>query len=428
MRKFGILVMSIILAVSMTAMTACDNGGKNSGTSSSASSTATLEDEAGKTVSIMIPGHDPSDQESSMNSTVAKFKIDYPAITTEFVVAGWDNWMTKVTAAASSGDAIDVINDGANNNPMFAMKKITQPIQNYINMDNPNLDKNAMEAVFKYRGDYYVAATSTSVCVIFYNKDIFANAGIEEPLDTYNKGEWTFEKFVSVAKQLTSTDSNNMRWGFATNYPYIFFGANATSMLTFDEENRYVLNIDSPALKQSLDLIADGWNISNWQGWEGNPWNAFYNGTAAMLGDFQWVDQQILDVRAFGLANFDYGVAPMPVGPNNTEGLSPITTGGYAIGYGADAPMHAGKLIDMIVDSAAENAATDQSDIDPDHLALYKELAKKPYCTNSYDSAVGGAFEIAQAITAGQSVTQAIEQYKPVYQRMVEEANAAIED
>lgn len=390
----------------------------------------TLKDEAGNTLSIMIPGHDPdsTSEDAWLNRTVDTFKTQYPEVTVEFVIAGWDTWMTKVTASANSGDAIDVINDGANNNPMFAMKKITQPIQDYINMDNPNLDKAAMDAVFKYRGDYYVAAISTSVCVIFYNKDIFTNAGIEDPLTLYNKGEWTFDKFVSTAKSLTSSDKTVKRWGFATNYPYIFFGANATSMLVFDSENKYQLNINAPALKTSLDLIADGWNISNWQGWEGDPWTGFYKGESAMLGDFQWVDQQIMDVRDFGLANFEYGVAPMPVGPDNPNKLSPITSGGYAIGNGCDTPNHAGKLIDMIVDGSAAYQAIPNSKLDPTHVALYKELAKRPYCTNSYDSAVGGAFEICQAVTAGQSVSQAIAQYTPVYQRMVDEANNAAKD
>ena len=59
-------------------------------------------------------------------------------------------------------------------------------------------------------------------------------------------------------------------------------------------------------------------------------------------------------------------------------------------------------------------------------MALYKELASKPYCTNSYDSAVGGAFEICGEIGEGKNIAQAIEEYKPVYQKMVDDANLSL--
>ena len=62
-------------------------------------------------------------------------------------------------------------------------------------------------------------------------------------------------------------------------------------------------------------------------------------------------------------------------------------------------------------------------------VEVIKKLAEKPFCTNSYDSAVGGAYEICGAIGDGQSISQAIEEYKPIYQRMVDQANSSeIED
>ena len=54
-------------------------------------------------------------------------------------------------------------------------------------------------------------------------------------------------------------------------------------------------------------------------------------------------------------------------------------------------------------------------------------LGKKPYPINSYDSAVGGAFEICQEIAVGKSIAQAIAEYTPIYQQKVDQANTVID-
>ena len=42
-----------------------------------------------------------------------------------------------------------------------------------------------------------------------------------------------------------------------------------------------------------------------------------------MLADFQWTEANIIGARDYDLADFEYGVVPMPAGPNNTDGVSP---------------------------------------------------------------------------------------------------------
>lgn len=385
----------------------------------------TIESEKGATLSIMIPGHNPKSTEESawQNPVVEEFQKQYPDVEVEFINAGWDTWEEKVLSAYKSGDPIDLINDGANNNPKFALKGITQPLESYINMGNSNLHKNTMDEVFHYNDHYYVAVSETNVAVIFYNKNIFENEGADDPMELYKKGEWNWDNFTRIAKSLTNTKEK--RWGYATNYPYLFYGMNATSMLTLDDQSKYQLNIDAPAMRQSLEMVQDAYYTSKWAGYDGDPWSTFYKGSVAMLGDFQWVDAQILNAREFGLADFEYGVVPMPTGPNNTEGVSPLTAAGWAIGAGSDCPAHTGKLIDMLVDGQAAYIEKTNAILEADHVALYKKLAENPFCTNSYDSAVGGAYEICAAVGEGQSISQAIEEYKPEYQRKVDEANSA---
>ena len=52
---------------------------------------------------------------------------------------------------------------------------------------------------------------STSPFVIFYNKDLFDKAGLEDPNALAAKGEWNMAKFQEVAKKLKDTTG---KWGF----------------------------------------------------------------------------------------------------------------------------------------------------------------------------------------------------------------------
>ncbi len=420
------IVLAATAALLFVSMTACSEGAVSSSGGSEENKAAGLEAEKGKVVTFMLPAFNYDDDSKWENTILQAFEEAYPEVKLERVTAAIDNWMVKLRTSANSGDPIDVFQDGANNNPMYALRGLNQPLQNYIDMSNPNLHKETMDTVFCYNGNYHVAVTEPDPCVVFYNKTLFENEGVDSPAELYEAGKWNFDSLVRIAKELTYSDNNGKCWGVACNYPYIFFGANATSMVKLDENYKYTLNISDPNLKKSLEIIQDAWYTSQWQGWESSPWSTFYNGNAAMLIDFKWVEPQILEAKEYGLCDFEYGVVPMATGPNNPDGLTPMTAFGYAMGNGCDAPYHAGKLIDMLINGEAADNEKNNEKIPQEHQELYKSLSQKLYPINSYDSAVGGAFEICQAIGGGQSISQAIAEYTPIYQQKVDEANGVI--
>jgi ABC-type glycerol-3-phosphate transport system substrate-binding protein len=142
-----------------------------------------------------------------------------------------------------------------------------------------------------------------------------------------------------------------------------------------------------------------------------------------MFADFQWQEASILAGKKFGLTNFEYGVVPMPYGPNNTQNLNIVHSAGWAIGQGSDCPAHVGKLIDMLVDGHAAAQAVTNAALPAEHVALYTQMASKPFCVNTRDSAIGGGYDLANAVADGKSISQAIEEFKPEFQRKVNEAN-----
>ena len=133
-------------------------------------------------------------------------------------------------------------------------------------------------------------------------------------------------------------------------------------------------------MRRAFELIQDAYYTSKWSGYDADPWQTFYKGSAAMLLDFNNVEINIVNAREYGLADFEYGVVPVPAGPDNKDKVSPITTAGWAIGNKSDCPYHAGKLIDMLIDDYEDPA---MSKMDPANRELYKDLASRPYCTST---------------------------------------------
>ena len=156
MKTFKKIVAILMVALlTMALMAGCQS--TNNGTEPNKIST--LEEEKGKTLSILIPGHNENDESLWQNQVIKEFKEKYPDVKVEFVTADWSNWEEKLMAAYRSGDPIDLIHDGVNNNPRFALNNITQPIDPYVDMTNPNLKLEVMNEIFYYGGRHYVAAS-----------------------------------------------------------------------------------------------------------------------------------------------------------------------------------------------------------------------------------------------------------------------------
>lgn len=379
-----------------------------------------LEDEYGATLKIIIPGYNAMDTSLWQTRAISSFKATYPNVTVQIITADWVSWYDKLMAAYLSGDPIDLIYDGVNNQPKLSLMGITQPLQNYINMDNPNLKLFAMDECFKYGGNYYVAASEVNYGVIYYNKDMFTAAGLEDPLSLYRKGQWNWTTFTQYANALTNKSEG--KWGFSTEFPFLFYGANATSTLKLDANGNYSLNMDDPAFIAALEIIQDGWYDSGWSGYESSAMSSFQLGNTAMLGSFTMYESDINHLAGmYGWVDINYGVVPMPYGPHNPTGKNMIHSAGWAIGAGSDCPVHVGKLIDMLVDAYAVYATEQNAKLPASSLVLYAEMGNNVFCVNTRDSGISGGYELANDVAKGMAISQAIAEYKPQYQSLIDQ-------
>lgn len=234
-------------------------------------------------------------------------------ITVKLEVVPWPDLLNRILAAATSGQGPDVINIG---NTWSASLQATGA---FAPFDQAALDKiggrdRFLPASFAATGA--AGQTPTSVPLyglaygLFYNKKLFADAGITQPPAT-----WT--EFVADAKKLTHGD----QWGLTVEGSSVTENAHHAFILgaqqgvdLFDASGKP--QFDSPGevagVKRYLDFMTGDKIV--------NPSNAEYgNGTQA-LHDFAtnkaamvlWQGNAETVIKANGMSADAYGVAPIP--------------------------------------------------------------------------------------------------------------------
>ncbi len=191
---------------------------------------------------------------------------------------------------------------------------------------------------FTYNGGRYALPEQWSGNFLYYNKRIFADAGIAEPPATWQT-PWTFDEFLDTAENLTKRNASGRvgQWGFVNTYVSYYsaglFALNNGVPWSTPRKNPTHLNFDNDAFIQAVQFYADlvnkyrvAPNSSDQQSM--STADLFSNGRAAIaLGGHARYQTFI---RADGL---DFDVMPLPIGPRrpSRSSCSNIGTTGLAI-------------------------------------------------------------------------------------------------
>ena len=159
--------------------------------------------------------------------------------------------------------------------------------------------------------------------VMFYNRTLFSDFGVEDPQELVFAQEWTMEKAAEIAQQIYQDNGNP-----ETNiYGYVgfvggdssqtdgFMSATDMRVLSKDETNYYRLDINqnrfSGAIDQILRLLySEGSYVSTSIGNE-TVQNRFTAGTAGMMA-FRLYVVENSDMVGLGNTGLGYGILPLP--------------------------------------------------------------------------------------------------------------------
>ena len=321
---------------------------------------------------------------------------------------------------------------------------IYEPLEKYISKadmydsENPDLGglSQTVSNAFAWNGSYYALGSAKSVyCyVIYYNKKMFNEAGIEDPWKLYKDGKWTWDKFMEIAK--TTTDASNEKYGFmGVGNLYCWLALNATGAVEIKdgkiEEKMTDKNFLS-ALNQYYDLYSGSEPITA-AGLDGDP---FTSGSVYMRMDYSDVytmrAKYAKNSSAFGRSADNLGVVPVPISPLNTESKYPAhAPQGYASAKGASDPSVAACY--ALFESRYQDQETDGTYQMP--IEIRKEIdslfAKNGFLPfNGLQDSSGNNYEdiinrkIGDAIREGADVTSTINNYRTVMQRLIDDTLA----
>lgn len=196
-----------------------------------------------------------SDESLAIQESIARmFEAANPGVTVQVEAYG-DGYDEKLTAAMGAGDPPDVMYMW--NFPAYAASLM--PMEDLIARDAAEMDladiSPALMNISTIDGHTYGMPAGFTTQVVFYNKDMFAAAGIAEP-----QAGWTWDDLRAAAAQFRDAATNT--YGFAVDAKpdafdfEQFYWSNGTQFIS-DDGTTVDGYMNSAAGAEVLDMFAD---------------------------------------------------------------------------------------------------------------------------------------------------------------------------
>jgi len=241
------------------------------------------------------------------------FMADHPNIKIETMVEPWSDYFTKVQTLWASGDA-SVIPDVLFlwPTPRYAAEGVLENLDPWIEKSGYDL-KDYWPALLEsamYNGSVYGFPRDISVEALYYNKDIFDEAGLDYP----DEG-WTWDDLLAAAEKLTVVESSGRVARYALGMEggkfQLWVGQNGGSILD-DMRNPSKCTLTEPAAVEAIKFFADMID-QNYAMRDANLSQAGGDAAVFQSGQVAMIIQNASRVSAFNPAGMNYDVAPVPI-------------------------------------------------------------------------------------------------------------------
>jgi multiple sugar transport system substrate-binding protein len=139
-----------------------------------------------------------------LDAIIAGFNEENPNITIEVSTAPFADYFTLLQADVVGGDAPDVFELNYENFVTYAANGTLLNISDSLSGEAPYYPR-ALEA-FQYNGEQLALPETFSTVLLFFNKDLFDQAGLEYPT-----AEWTWDDAVEAATAIRALGDDT--WG-----------------------------------------------------------------------------------------------------------------------------------------------------------------------------------------------------------------------
>ena len=211
-------------------------------------------------ISFMVFGD--AAEKAAYERLVAEFMRRAPDVQVSLVhLAGQGDYRKRLGVDFAAGTPADVILLNYRRYGAFAAKGALEPLGPYLAQSRVIKDTDfyaqAMEP-FRWQGTLTCVPQNLSSLVVYYNKDLFARAGLAQPRE-----DWTWDDFLKTAKALTRDTSGRGRvdqYGLGTEVSLFrlapFVWHNGGDIV----DNRLAptrLTLDTPAAREAVQWFVD---------------------------------------------------------------------------------------------------------------------------------------------------------------------------
>lgn len=289
----------------------------------------------------------PPDELAVNQRLIAEFQSQHPELDVKLINEPSQRAMDKLQGMIVAGKAPDVMSiHGAYFVP-FAAKGALLNLEPLVKQDSQFELADFYPRLLdlcRYQGKLYSLPRYASIYALFYNRDLFDQAGVAYPDES-----WTWDTYLQAARKLTirSADPSQTRYGCAIDfwgsrvYPWIW--GNGGQVI--DLQSRSCV-VDSPAAQQALQFLVDlnrkhGVAAPISQADHRETKEMFKAGRVAMFMSGAW-DVQVLKTST----TLNWDVAPLPKGKVRTTLLG---TENYAISAKTKNPQAAWQLMSFLL-------------------------------------------------------------------------------
>lgn len=269
------------------------------------------KEENGKTsdgkVKIRFASWDEAEDVDAQQAAVDKFNEAHDDIEVTLEAYGGE-FDTKISAGMGSNDMPDVMYMW--NYPAYAQG--LEPLDSYIEGEGEEYKENFYDTLWNYNsydGSTYGIPIGFTTHALFFNKDIFKEAGVAEPTN-----DWTWEDVQKAAKTITEKCDGKKGFSFQMKpdpYDYeMYLWSNGTAYVNEDGELEGNLNSDEAkeVFKMFQDMEKEGYAVAT----EKSGTDEFRSGNTAMYVYGSWsINTLKEDEVNFGVVNIpSFGKQP----------------------------------------------------------------------------------------------------------------------
>lgn len=274
---------------------------------------------SGGKVKIRFASWDEAEDVDAQQAAVDKFNDAHDDIEVTLEAYGGE-FDTKISAGMGSNDMPDVMCMW--NYPAYSQG--LEPLDSYIEKEGEDYKKNFYDTLWNYNsydGSTYGIPIGFTTHALFYNKDIFAEAGIAEPTN-----DWTWEDVQAASKTITEKCEGKKGFSFQMKpdpYDYeMYLWSNGTAYV--DAEGTLEGNLNSDKAKEVFqmfqDMEKDGYAVAT----EKSRTDEFRAGNTGMYVYGSW---SINTLKEDGV---NFGVVNIPSFGNQTS-ISILSSSGISM-------------------------------------------------------------------------------------------------